>query len=123
VALEVQIFGTRHSNDTKKALRFFKERRIKTHFVDLEQRAASAGELRRFGQKCGWDALIDRAGQRYRERRLRLTSVSESQVLPLLEADPLLIATPLVRSGNEVAVGWDETKWRDFLKAEEAKPG
>ena len=47
--MEAQVFGTRRSNDTKKALRFFKERRIKVHFVDLDQRAAAAGELRRFG--------------------------------------------------------------------------
>src|ERR1044071_790637 len=105
VALEVQVFGTKNSNETKKALRFFKERRIKTHFVDLEQRAASAGELRRFGQKYGWDALIDRSSKRYRDRHLRLTSTAESQVLPLLETDPMLLVTPLVRAGNELAIG------------------
>jgi arsenate reductase-like glutaredoxin family protein len=115
--MEVQIFGTRGSKDTQKALRFFKERRITTHFVDLEQRRASAGELRRFGQKLGWPALLDREGKRYRERRLRLTSLSESQILPLLEADPLLLITPLLRAGNEVTVGWDEAHWREVLKA------
>ncbi|MBM2812035.1 MAG: arsenate reductase like protein [Chloroflexi bacterium] len=111
------MFGTKRCNETKKALRFFKERRITTHFVDLEQRPAAAGELRRFGQKHGWGALIDRTGKRYQERHLHLTSLSESQVLPLLEADPLLLVTPLVRSGNEVAVGWDEAHWRTILKA------
>ncbi len=115
--MEVQIFGTRRSNETKKAVRFFKERRITIHFVDLEQRAAAAGELRRFGQKCGWEALLDRAGKRYHERHLRLTSVSEGTILPLIEADPLLLVTPLVRVGNEVAVGWDEERWREFLKS------
>lgn len=114
--MEVQVFGTKRCNDTKKALRFFRERRITTHFVDLEQRAASAGELRRFGQKLGWGALLDRAGKRYQERHLRLTSLSESEVLPLLESDPLLLVTPLVRAGNELAVGWDEARWRAFLK-------
>jgi arsenate reductase len=115
--MEVQVFGTRHSNETKKALRFFKERRVTTHFVDLEQRAASAGELRRFGQKYGWEALIDRSGKRYRDRHLRLTSVTESQILPLLEADPLLLVTPLVRAGNELTIGWDEARWREVLKS------
>ena len=51
--MEVQIFGIRKSTDTRKALRFFAERRIKTHFVDLQERAASPGELRRFAQKFG----------------------------------------------------------------------
>ena len=46
--MEVQIFGVKKSADTRKALRFFAERRIKTHFVDLNERAASPGELKRF---------------------------------------------------------------------------
>ena len=116
--VEIQVFGTKHCNDTKKALRFFKERGIRTHFVDLEQRPAAAGELRRFGQKFGWAALLDRSGKRFRERRVHLTGYSEGQVLPLLETDPLLLVTPLLRSGNEIAVGWDEAKWRAFLKPE-----
>jgi len=116
MALEVQIFGTRSCKETQKALRFFKERRVKTHWVDLQVRPASAGELRRFGQRLGWEALIDRQGKRYRDRHIHLTSLAESQVLPLLEADPLLLVTPLVRAGNQLAVGWDEAKWRDYLK-------
>src|SRR5437762_2512787 len=115
--MEVQVFGTKHCNETKKALRFFKERRVKTHFVDLEQRPASAGELRRFGQKHGWAALVDRSSKRFRERNLRLIDVSEGRILPLLEEDPLLLVTPLVRAGNELAVGWDEARWRLVLKS------
>ena len=57
--MEVQIFGVKKSADTRKALRFFSERRIKTHFVDLVERAASPGELTRFVQKFGVAALID----------------------------------------------------------------
>src|SRR5438094_9962441 len=100
--MEAQIFGKKDSNETKKALRFFKERRIRTHFVDLEQRPAAAGELRRFGQKHGWAALVDRSSRRFRERNLRLLDVSEARILPLLEEDPLLLVTPLVRAGNEL---------------------
>ena len=115
-SLQVQVFGTLHSNETKKALRFFKERRITTHFVDLEQRPAAAGELRRFGQKFGWAALID-LKKRVPGRHPRPTGFSESQILPLLEAHPVLIVTPLVRSGNQLSIGWDEAVWRDFLKS------
>jgi arsenate reductase-like glutaredoxin family protein len=48
--VEVQIFGTKKSAETRKALRFFAERRVRTHFVDLAERAAALGELRRFAQ-------------------------------------------------------------------------
>jgi arsenate reductase-like glutaredoxin family protein len=58
--MEVQIFGVRKSPETRKALRFFAERRVKVHFVDLQERAASSGELRRFAQKFGVEALVDR---------------------------------------------------------------
>jgi arsenate reductase-like glutaredoxin family protein len=114
--VEVQIFGTKSCNETKKALRFFKERRIKTHFVDLKERAASAGELRRFAQRFGAEALLDRGGKRFRDRGLHVAHVPESRILPLLEDDPLLLVTPLVRSGDRLAVGWDEAKWKEWVK-------
>ena len=63
--MEVQIFGIKKSPETRKALRFFAERRVKTHFVDLQERAASPGELKRFAQKFGVEALIDRQSRRY----------------------------------------------------------
>ena len=63
--MEVQIFGVRKSPDTRKALRFFAERRVKTHFVDLDQRAASPGELRRFVQRFGVEALLNRSSRRF----------------------------------------------------------
>ena len=116
--MEVQVFGTKSCNETKKALRFFKERRIKTHFVDLKERAASAGELKRFAQKFGAGALLDREGKRFRERGLHVAHVSEARILPLLEEDPMLLKTPLLRSGNVIAIGWDEGQWREWTKAQ-----
>ena len=56
--MDVQIFGTKSSADTRKALRFFSERRIPTHFVDLNERAASRGELKRFAQKFGVEGWL-----------------------------------------------------------------
>ncbi len=115
-AMEVQVFGTRSCNETKKALRFFKERRIRTHFVDLKERAASAGELKRFAQKHGAEPLLDRDGKRFRERGLHVAHLAEARILPLLEEDPMLLRTPLVRSGNLLAVGWNEAQWREWTK-------
>jgi arsenate reductase-like glutaredoxin family protein len=114
--MEVQIFGTKSCNETKKALRFFKERRIRTHFVDLKERPASAGELKRFGQKFGWERLLDREGKQFRARGLHVAHVSEGRIPALLEDDPMLLVTPLVRSGNELAVGWDEARWRELVQ-------
>ena len=112
--MEVQVFGTRRSADTRKALRFFAERRVKVHFVDLEERAASPGELRRFAQKFGVEALIDRNGRRFAELGLRSALLSEDRWLARLAEEPLLLRTPLVRNQHRLAIGPDEQAWREW---------
>src|ERR1043166_2554868 len=75
-AVEVQIFGVRKSADTRAALRFFAERRVKVHFVDLAERAATKGELTRFVQKHGLPALVDRESRRVAELGLGAAGAS-----------------------------------------------
>ena len=64
--MNVRIFGVKNDADTRKALRFFKERRVPVHFVDFKVKGPSKGELKRFWQKFGADALIDRDAKRFR---------------------------------------------------------
>ena len=115
--MEVQIFGTRKCKDTQKALRFFKERRIKVHFVDLNERAASPGELRRFEQKFGAEALLDREGRRFRERGLHVADLPPAKIIPLLVDDPVLLRTPLARFGNQLTIGLEEAAWKEWVAA------
>src|SRR5687767_13093544 len=96
--MEVQIFGIKKNPDTRKALRFFAERRVKTHFVDLNERAASPGELRRFAQKFGVEALVDRSSRRFEELGLGAARYGEERWLDLLAGEPLLLRMPLVRA-------------------------
>lgn len=112
MTFSVQIFGTKKNSDTRKAQRFFAERRIPVHFVDLAERAASLGELRRFAQKFGVRALIDRHGGRYRDMGLGAAVLSDERWLQTLLAEPLLLRMPLVRHGNELTVGLAEAEWR-----------
>src|SRR3954466_15309362 len=100
--MEVQIFGVKKSADTRKALRFFAERRIKTHFVDLQERAASLGELRRFAQKLGIGALIDASSRRYQDPGLQHARMSDETWLEKLSDEPLVLRVPLVRSGAQL---------------------
>lgn len=113
--MEVQVFGTRKCKETQKALRFFKERRVKVHFVDLRERAASAGELKRFEQRFGADALLDREGKRYRDRGLHVAHVTGPRIAPMLVDDPELLVTPLVRYGKELTIGLAEAEWRSWI--------
>lgn len=112
--MEVQIFGTRKSPDSRHALRFFAERRVKTHFVDLNERAASPGELRRFVQKFGATALVDTASKRYGELGLRAARYADERWLAILADEPLLLRMPLVRFGGKLTVGRDEAAWREW---------
>jgi arsenate reductase-like glutaredoxin family protein len=112
--MEVQIFGIRKSSDTRKALRFFSERRIKTHFVDLHERAASLGELRRFSQKFGVGALIDSSSAAFQDLGLRHARMSDDSWLEKLASEPMLLRIPLVRSGNLFTVGLDEAAWKQW---------
>jgi arsenate reductase len=113
--MEVQIFGIRKSADTRKALRFFAERRVKTHFVDLQERPASLGELRRFGQKFGIEALVDRGSRRYADLGLGAARLSEERWLEKLTAESLLLRMPLVRFGNQLTIGAAEETWRSWV--------
>jgi arsenate reductase-like glutaredoxin family protein len=113
--LEVQIFGTKKSADTRKALRFFAERRVKTHFVDLAERAASLGELKRFAQKFGVGALIDRNSKRYAELGLAHARYSDERWLEKLMYEPLLLQMPLVRSQHRLTIGLAEREWTGWM--------
>ena len=112
---QAQIFGVRKSADTRKALRFFAERRVKTHFVDFAVRGPSLGELRRFAQKFGAAALVDRAAPRFAELGLRAAQLGDDRWLDTLVAEPLLLRMPLVRFGDRLSVGADELTWRSWL--------
>ena len=114
--MEVQIFGVKKSAETRKALRFFSERRIKTHFVDLQERAASLGELKRFAQKFGVGALIDMQSRRYAELGLRSARMSDESWLTKLADEPLLLRTPLTRCANRLSIGLAENEWKTWLE-------
>jgi len=117
--MEVQVFGVKKSPETRKALRFFSERRIRTHFVDLVERPLSEGELQRFVQKFGVDALVDRDSKRLDELGLRHSQTTPSRWLDRLMEEPLLLRLPLVRRLGQppaITVGFAEDAWKEWLK-------
>ena len=115
--MEVQIFGIRKSADTRAALRFFAERRVKVHFVDLKEKAASVGELRRFAQKFGIAALIDRESKRFGELGLRSAILSDERWLGKLSLESMLLRMPLVRNQQQLTIGDAQETWNDWYAA------
>ena len=115
--MEVQVFGTKKNAETRKALRFFAERRVKVHFVDLMERAASLGELKRFSQKFGVPALIDRDSKTFLELGLQYARLSDDRWLEKLADEPLLLRQPLTRCQHRLTIGAAETEWKGWLDA------
>jgi len=112
---QVQVFGTKKSADTRKALRFFAERRIMTHFVDFQERPPALGELRRFSDRFGVSSLVDRESRRFLDLGLQRSMHSDDWWLQRLTEEPGMIRQPLVRFGKRVTVGLDENTWREWL--------
>ena len=112
--MEVQIFGVKKNSDVRKAERFFKERRIKVHFMDFKQRSPSKGELRRFFQKFGEEQLIDREAKRFKALGLQTAYYGDDRWLEIACEEPLILRQPLVRCGNDLSVGAAEALWKEW---------
>ncbi len=115
----VQVFGLEDSQPTRAALRFFKERRIAIHFVDLRRRAIAPGELRRFVDRLGARTLADTEGRAWREAGLGYLRMDDDELVGRLLADERLLRLPLVRFGTEVSAGRDEATWKRWT----SRPG
>jgi arsenate reductase-like glutaredoxin family protein len=111
----VQIFGLKNSQATRAAERFFKERRVGIHFVDLKQKPMSPGEIKRFIDRFGLTSLIDAESKAFLDAGLKYLKVSDSEMLGRIERNPSLLRLPLVRSGNRLSAGHDEGAWKAML--------
>jgi len=114
-APQVQVFGLEDSQPTRAALRFFKERRVAVHFVDLRRKPMAPGELRRFVERLGSAALADTDGKAWRDAGLGYLRQTEAELAERLLADQRLLRLPLVRAGNAVSAGRDEAAWKAML--------
>ena len=111
----IQVFGTEDSAATRNALRFFRERRIVVHFVDLRKKPIAPGELRRFTDRLGASALLDTESRPYREQGLAYLTADPAGITARLLADVRLVRLPLVRYGDDVTAGKAEDTWRAWL--------
>lgn len=120
---DIQVFGRDDSAATRAALRFFRERRVIVHHVDLRKRPIAAGELRRFVERLGARALLDDASSAYRDAGLAFLSMTDAEIVAKLVADARLLRLPLVRHANEVTVGRAEATWSAWLKTPTGSAG
>lgn len=113
--MNIQIFGTKKCNDTKKAERFFKERGIKYHFRNLNEKGISKGELENIKRAIPLEELIDKNGKEFKKRNLQyMVYDTETELLE----NPLLFKTPVVRNGTKVTLGYQPEIWKQWIAEE-----
>jgi arsenate reductase-like glutaredoxin family protein len=111
----VQVFGRDDDRGTRAAIRFFRERRLEAHVIDLRRKPIAPGELRRFVERLGVRALAETEGRAWRDGGLGFLSMTDDALAERLLADQRLLRLPLVRIGNAVAAGPDEPAWKRAL--------
>ena len=109
--MNIQIFGKNKCFDTKKAERYFKERRIKYQFVDVIKFGMSKGELNSVKNAVGLEAMIDKEDQDY--PLIQYLASNEAKLEKLYE-EPFLIKTPIVRNGKQATVGYQPEVWKPW---------
>jgi len=110
----VQIFGLKNSSATRAAERFFKERRIQIHFIDLKLKPMSPGEIKRFVDRFTLAGIVDREGKAWIDAGLGYMKMSDAELLAKIERTPGLLRLPLIRSANKLSSGQDETAWKEM---------
>lgn len=111
--MNIQIFGISKCFDTKKAERYFKERKIKYQFIDLNIKGLSKGELQNVKIAVGLRELINEKSKEYTKlnlQNIRTDSVKEE----LLLNNPKLYKTPIVRNGKMATVGYKPEIWKSW---------
>ena len=114
--MNIQIFGTKKNQDARKAERWFKERRIKVQYIDMNEKGMSRGELRAVAQACGGlDSLIDE-DCRDQDALALVKYIGAAQREDAILEHPQVLKLPIVRNGRQAAVGYRPeiyAAWKD----------
>lgn len=109
--MAIQVFGTRKCRETQKTERYFKERNIAFHFISLDEKPFSKGELESICKAVKLDDLIDKASKEYNRLNLKFMAFDPFEMI--LE-HPLIIHTPVVRFGKNATFGYQPEVWKSW---------
>ena len=113
--MNIQIYVVKKNTDVLKAERFFKERKIPYQLMDLRKHKLGRKELELFAKAVGVRALVDRDGKKALERPVAHMT-TESLIFSELLSDSAALKSPIVRNGNQVTIGADETEWKRWVE-------
>lgn len=112
--MNIQIFGTKKSFDTKKAQRYFKERRIKVQFIDLKEKEMSKGELQSVMRAVGGIGAVIDPNAKDQDTVALITYLAESQKFDKLLENQQILREPIVRNGQKATVGYCPDVWKTW---------
>ena len=112
MTVNIQIFGSKKNNDSKKAERWFKERRIKYQYIDLLTKGLSLGEYRSVKAAVGFEALVNTPCYEYED--LGLQYVPPQAVDQRIADCPAILNAPIVRNGKQATVGYCPEIWKEW---------
>ncbi len=111
--MNIQIYGRKKCFDSKKAERYFKERKIKFQSIEVDRYGMSKGELASVAAAVGIKNLTDTEGSEYKRLNLKYIVPSEP-IEEMLFNNPKLLITPIVRNGKKATIGYKPEVWKDW---------
>ena len=112
--MNIQIFGTKKCNDTKKAERFFKERGIKYQFIDMKEKGMSKGEFTSVAQANGGIENMINPDCKDKDTLALIQYIAEEDKLEKILENPQVIKTPVVRNGKQSTLGYMPEVWKGW---------
>ncbi|MBR4777468.1 MAG: arsenate reductase family protein [Lachnospiraceae bacterium] len=112
--MNIQIFGTKKCQDTRKAERFFKERGIKYQFVDMTEKGMSKGELTAVAQANGGLENLINPDAKDKDTVTLLKYITEEDRLRKVLENQQVIKTPVVRNGKQSTIGYQPDVWKKW---------
>ncbi len=112
--MNIQIFGTKKCNDTKKAERFFKERGIKYQFIDMKEKGMSKGELTSVAGSNGGIMNMINPDAKDKDAVALLQYIADEDKLEKLLENQQIIKTPVVRNGKQSTLGYQPDVWKKW---------
>ncbi len=112
--MNIQIFGTKKCNDTKKAERFFKERGIKIQFIDLKEKGMSKGELTSVANAVGGVMNMVNPDAKDKDAVALIRYIADEDKFDKLLENQQIIKTPVVRNGRQATLGYQPEIWKKF---------
>ena len=112
--MNIQIFGTKKSSDTRKAERWFKERRIKAQYIDMAEKGMSRGEFNNVKQAVGGTNKLINTEHKDKDLLALLQYLSDEDKEEKILENPQIIRTPVVRNGKKATIGYCPDIWKEW---------